>query len=158
MNRISVRLAEAPDIPNLARMRQALWPESSAEEHAQELALILSGKFLSVMPLVIFIVEEVASTSERVLVGFLEVGLRSYAEGCDPSHIVGYVEGWYVSENHRHQGIGAALLQAAENWSRAQGCKEIASDSQLTNQASQRVHEALGFEVVERSVNYRKQL
>jgi len=158
MNRILVRLAEAPDIPNLARLRQALWPESSAEEHAQELALILTGKFTSVMPLVIFIVEEVASTSECVLVGFLEVGLRSYAEGCDPSHALGYVEGWYVSENHRHQGIGAALLQAAENWARAQGCKEIASDSQLTNLASQKVHEALGFEVVERSVNYRKPL
>lgn len=158
MSHISIRFAEASDIPNLARMREALWPVSSAEEHAQELALILSGKFPSVMPLVIIIAEERASTPEDLLVGFLEVGLRSYAEGCDPSHAVGYVEGWYVADGHRNRGIGAALLVAAENWARTQGCTEIASDSQITNMTSQNVHEALGFKVVEHSINYRKAL
>jgi hypothetical protein len=31
-------------------MRAVWWPESSAEEHAQELGFILSGKFPAVMP------------------------------------------------------------------------------------------------------------
>jgi hypothetical protein len=34
----------------------------------------------------------------------------------------------------------------------------MASDAQLHNATSQRVHVALGFEEVERSVNYRKAL
>ena len=135
-------------------MRAALWPESSAEEHAQELELILSGRFHAVMPLVIF----VAQASDGKLTGFLEVGLRSCADGCDASHAVGYVEGWYVKEEWRRQGIGVELLEAAEDWARSQGCVEMASDTAIDNLTSQRAHEAVGFKMVERSVLYRKAL
>ena len=154
MKETRVRLAEPADREQLARMRAALWPESSAEEHAQELELILSGRFPAVMPLVIF----VATASGGRLTGFLEAGLRSCADGCDPSHAVGYVEGSYVAEEWRKQGIGAELLQAAEDWARRQGCVEMASDTVIDNLTSQRAHEALGFKMVERSVLYRKTL
>jgi len=106
------------------------------------------------MPLIIL----VAELEKNVLAGFVEVGLRSCAEGCDPSRPVGYVEGWYVAERYRRPGIGAALVAAAENWARRQNCREMASDAQLHNRESQNVHVALGFEEVERSVNYRKTL
>jgi len=106
------------------------------------------------MPLVIL----VAEWGDGTLAGFLEAGLRSYADGCDASHPVGYVEGWYVAKKWRRQGVGKELLGAAEDWARAQGCIEMASDTKIDNQASQRTHEALGFEVAERSVLYRKRL
>ena len=106
------------------------------------------------MPLVILVSQD----SDSTLLGFLEVGLRSYADGCDVSHPVGYVEGWYVEENARKQGIGTALLHAAEDWARSQGCTEMASDTTIDNHVSQRVHESLGFQVAERSVLYRKAL
>jgi aminoglycoside 6'-N-acetyltransferase I len=131
-----------------------LWPAASAEEHGQELDLILAGKLPAVMPLVIL----VAQASDGTLASFLEAGMRSYADGCDASHAVGYVEGWYVREKWRQQGIGAELLRAAEDWARGQGCIEMASDTAIENQVSQRAHEALGFEVAERSVLYRKAL
>jgi aminoglycoside 6'-N-acetyltransferase I len=150
----SVRFAEAVDLRQLACLRETLWPESAASEHAQELALILAGKPPTTMPLVIFVSE----TSPGLLSGFLEVGLRSYADGCDGTHPVGYVEGWYVAESHRRRGVGAALLRAAEEWARAQGCREIASDTSVSNTVSQRVHESLGFQVTERAVLYRKTL
>ena len=63
-----------------------------------------------------------------------------------------YMDGWYVAENWRQQGIGTELLRAAEDWARSQGCMEMASDTAIHNQVSQRVHQALGFEIVERSV------
>lgn len=154
MKKTSVRLAQPADCSQLALLRHALWPQSLAEDHAAELSLILAGKPPTVMPMVIF----VSQAGNGILTGFVEVGLRSYAEGCDASHPVGYVEGWYVAENHRREGIGAELLRAAEDWARSQGCIEMASDAATTNEASQRVHEALGFEVVERSVNYRRAL
>jgi aminoglycoside 6'-N-acetyltransferase I len=135
-------------------LRAALWPESSTEEHARELRLILAGRFPRVMPLVIL----VAEASHGTVVGFLEAGLRSCADGCDETHPVGYMEGWYVRENCRQQGIGAELLKEAENWARSQGCIEMASDAAIDNAVSQRAHESLGFEVVERSVLYRKTL
>jgi aminoglycoside 6'-N-acetyltransferase I len=99
-------------------LRAALWPESSAEEHAQELVSILDGKGLGPMPLI----ELVAEESSGALVGFAEVGLRSHADGCDPSHAAGYLEGWYVAESHRERGIGRKLLAAAELDARAGMC------------------------------------
>jgi aminoglycoside 6'-N-acetyltransferase I len=154
MGNTHVRLAQQSDRDELSRLRTVLWPESSAEEHAEELRLILSGKFPGTMPLVIF----VAEASDGTLAGFLEAGLRSHADGCNESHAVGYVEGWFVKEDLRQQGIGAELLRVAEDWARGQGCKEMASDTQIDNVVSQRAHEALGFEIAERSVLFRKKL
>lgn len=150
----TIRLAQRADSDPLSRLRHALWPESSAADHAAELAQILAGKPLGILPLVIF----VAQSAEGVLVGFIEAGLRSCADGCNPSRPVGYVEGWYVAEACRRKGIGAALLRAAEDWARSQGCTEMASDAQLENLPSQRAHEALGFVATERSVLYCKRL
>lgn len=94
----------------------------------------------------------------RGSVGFLEVDLRSHVDGCNPARPTGYIEGWYVAENHRHQGIGRKLLAVAEDWARQQGCVEMGSDTWTDNELSQRVHEASGYEVVDRCVHYRKTL
>jgi len=150
---ICIRLAQLSDRDQLVRLHEALWPKTSAEEHARELTLILEGKAPVTMPLIIL----VAEASDRIA-GFLEVDLRSHADGCNPSRPVGYIEGWYVAENHRHTGIGKRLLAAAEDWARSQGCVEMASDTWVDNDVSQRVHEALGYEVVDRCVHYRKTL
>ena len=154
MSDICIRLAQLSDQDQLVRMYEALWPNSSAEEHARELTQILQGKAVTTLPLIIL----VAEASDGTIAGFLEVDLRSHADGCNPSRPVGYVEGWYVAENHRHKGIGKKLLAAAEDWARSEGCVEIASDTWIDNEVSQRVHEALGYEVVDRCVHYRKTL
>jgi len=36
----------------------------------------------------------VAQVSGGTLVGFVEVDLRSHADGCNPAQAVGYIEGW----------------------------------------------------------------
>jgi aminoglycoside 6'-N-acetyltransferase I len=151
---ICIRLGQPSDRDQLVRLRAALWPKSSAEDHAGELALILEGNAPVTLPLIIL----VAEASDRTLAGFLEVDLRSHADGCNPLRPVGYIEGWYVAENYRHNGIGRKLLAAAESWARLQGCVEMASDTWVDNEVSQRVHEALGYEVVDRCVHYRKTL
>jgi aminoglycoside 6'-N-acetyltransferase I len=149
-----IRPARPADRDPLARLRHALWPESSAEDHANELALILAGKAPGTLPAIIF----VAESSDARLLGFLEAGLRSHADGCNTSHPVGYVEGWYVVESNRRLGIGTALVRIAEDWARAQGCTEMASDTQIENLLSQQAHAALGFQIAERSILYRKRL
>ena len=148
-----VRLGSPEDLGPLAALRHSLWPESSIQEHAGELTAILLGKPPAVMPMVVLVAEE-----DGELIGFLEAGLRSCADSCDATHPVGYVEGWYVRDDRRRKGIGALLLSAAQDWARAQGCVEMASDAAMDNIASQRAHEALGFEETGRSVNYRKRL
>jgi len=154
VSQICIRRAQLSDREHLVRMRAALWPDSSAEEHDLEVIAILEGRAALTMPLIILIAE----TGDRRVVGFLEVDLRSHADGCNPAHPVGYIEGWYVAENYRDQGVGMRLVAAAEDWARSHGCVEIASDTWIDNEVSQRAHEALGYEVVDRCVHYRKTL
>ncbi|HTS27863.1 MAG TPA: GNAT family N-acetyltransferase [Bryobacteraceae bacterium] len=154
MGAVLVRRAQPADLDRLAAMCHELSPETSKEEHSRELAPILQGRPPGARPLVIF----VAGTDVEGLAGFIEVGLRSHADGCDAATPVGYVEGWYVDARHRGHRIGAPLLAAAQDWTRGHGCVEMASDTWIDNVVSQQVHEALGFEVVDRCVHYRKRL
>lgn len=69
-----------------------------------------------------------------------------------------YLEGWYVEPDVRRRGIGRALVRAAEDWGRTQGCTEFASDTEIENAASAAAHTALGFEEVDRVRCFRKRL
>ena len=151
-----IRPARADDIGALTTMRMLLWPDEGAEdEHRRELEeILIEEKQPGVYPLATF----VAELDDGSLAGFIEVGMRSYADGCDPARPVGYLEGWFVCEEQRRRGIGAALVRAAEDWSRAQGCTEMASDTWQDNDVSERAHASLGYEVVDRVVTFRKPL
>jgi aminoglycoside 6'-N-acetyltransferase I len=150
----TIRRAVISDRGELSQLRAALWPESSAEEHSRELDALLSSGVCGILPLAIF----VSCEESGRLNGFVEVGLRSHADGCDESRPVGYIEGWFVAEGWRRQGIGGELVRAAEEWSRAQGCREMASDALIDNTVSQHVHEKLGFIAGDRCVHFRKPL
>jgi aminoglycoside 6'-N-acetyltransferase I len=91
------------------------------------------------------------------LLGFAEVSIRAYAEGCD-SEGVGYLEGWYVLPDARGRGIGARLVAAAEAWARSVGCVEFASDAEVENVSSAAAHRALGFTEVGLIRCFRKDL
>jgi len=112
MIEVRIRTATLADCHQLSYVREGLWQESSAHQHAIELTSLVTEKKNGTMPLVVFVAEAVSG----LLVGFLEEGLRSQADGCDPKHPVGFVEGWFVSESQRGKGIGALLLAAAEDW------------------------------------------
>ena len=150
---VLVRTGALSDAGIVARQFVALWPGGSLAEHEAEAAAILSGVPASTLPLVVLVAE-----IDGTVVGFVEVGLRSHADACDPIRPVGFIEGWYVEPEHRRRGVGRALVAAAEAWARSQGCTEMASDAQLDNTGSLQAHEALGFEVVDRCVHFRKRL
>jgi aminoglycoside 6'-N-acetyltransferase I len=149
-----IRVAEANDWKEVAALRAALWPEASYQEHLSELEAGPSAGGQPGFPVAWLVAED---ESEKII-GFLEVGLRSHADGCDPRHPVGFVEGWFVREEHRGRGIGTALMRAAEDWSRAQGCVEMASDALIDNAGSESAHKSLGFEIVDRCIHFRKHL
>jgi aminoglycoside 6'-N-acetyltransferase I len=151
---IKVRPAQRSDKEELAKMRTLLWPEASIEEHRKELESVLRFRMYGTLPMTIL----VSQHESEALTGFIEVGLRSHADGCDPAHPVGFVEGWFVHEASRKQGIGSALMRSAESWARKQGCREMASDTWIDDEISLRSHQALGFEVVDRCIHFRKPL
>jgi aminoglycoside 6'-N-acetyltransferase I len=151
---VQIRRAVPADREVLGKLRHALWPESSAEHHEEELVPILAGKSPGVMPLTYFVAENV----DGEVLGFVEVGLRSTADGCDWERAVGYVEGWYVAEAHRRRGVGGLLIAAAENWAREKGCTDMASDTQVGNEQALHAHLRLGYEIAERAILFRKKL
>ena len=149
-----IRHAQPSDVKSLAEMRALLWPDASVEEHRKEVEAVFNGTLVWNMPTVTLVAQD---ESGRVI-GFLEADLRSHADGCDPARPVGYIEGWFVQEEFRAQGVGKQLVQAAEDWARELKCVEMASDVLIDNDGSQKAHEAMGYEVVDRCVHYRKLL
>ena len=147
---IIVRSATPADAAAWERMRHLLWPHES-DGHAREVAAYFRHE--SILPLAVLL----AVDDRDRPIGFVELSIRPYAEGCS-TRDVGFLEGWYVEPEWRRQGIGALLVKASEHWARAQGCREFASDTQLENVGSQEAHRALGFEEVERLVAFRKAL
>jgi aminoglycoside 6'-N-acetyltransferase I len=150
----NIRPANTADQIALAQMRALLWPSASVEEHLAELQAALHGQHTATLPSTIL----VAYLDDGDLTGFVEVGLRSHADGCETSRPVGFVEGWFVQDEYRNRGVGRELIRAAEDWAREQGCLEIASDALIDNDASVNAHQALGFEIVDRCVHFRKSL
>ena len=119
-------------------MRQALWPEDGSDSHAQEIDEYFAGKLTN--PLTVLL----AIDSGKTAVGFAELSIRNYAEDCVTDRVA-YLEGWYVAPSSRRQGVGRALIEAAEQWASAQGCTEFGSDALLDNATSAAAHHALGF-------------
>lgn len=103
-------------------------------------------------PAVVFVAERAGAG----LCGFIELSVRNYAEGCTGA--APYVESWYVDPDRRGSGVGRRLMAAAEAWARGAGYRELASDTDIQNSGIERAHRALGFEVVERAVCFRKRL
>jgi len=144
----SIRRATAEDKPDWLRMRQGLWPDAPIEYLNFDMDDRLADTNYAVF---------VASGEDGQLVAFIEAGLRDYGEGCETSP-VGYIEAWYVDEHIRGQKLGREMVHAAEQWAREKGCREMASDTWLENEASIAAHLKLGYEEAERLVHFMKRL
>ena len=91
-------------------------------------------------------------------VGFAQCQLRhDYVEGTSTSP-VGYLEGLYVKEAFRKQGMARELTRACEEWAKEKGCREFASDCELENVESINMHLKLGFREVNRVVCFTKEI
>jgi GNAT superfamily N-acetyltransferase len=152
-----IRYPQAEDRAEWTRMRAALWPESSAQAHAEEIAAFLSGNLTGWLSGLHAVTVFVAVRPGGGLCGFVEASVRPMVDGCT-THPVGYIEGWFVDPDVRQKGVGKSLVKAAEAWASSQGCMEMASDAHLSNSISIAAHRALGFSDEAPSVRFRKWL
>lgn len=143
-----VRQAGKQDIAAAGELAALLWPGHSVEEMAASLAGLLSNGEARVF---------LAFEGDKA-VGFAQCQLRrDYVEGTHTSP-VGYLEGIFVREEFRSRGLARALLAACEDWARAMGCTEFASDCELDNRDSLRFHMALNFTEANRIICFTKKL
>lgn len=144
---IEIRQAMPGDVRDWARMRHALWPDAEAATHEKELREMIAGSgFVGFVAL-----------HEGAPVGFAEIFVRPFANGCD-SRPVPFLEGIWVAPEMRRKGVSRKLLAACENWARGRGFVELGSDAEVSNAASHQSHAAWGFEETERVVHFRKRL
>lgn len=125
-----------------------LWPNHTMAKMEKEFDEILqSGRDA------VFLAE-----SGSAPVGFAHCSLRNdYVEGAQSSP-VGYLEGIFVEEEFRLQGVASALVKACEEWAREEGCVEFASDCTLENELSRQFHAGVGFQESNRIVCFVKKI
>ena len=141
--------AKQSNAKDVATLALKLWPDNKLQQFEQEFTMLLDDHNAAIF----------LAVNDGELIGFAQCQLRhDYVEGTDSSP-VGYLEGLYVVESHvRQQGYAKQLVAACEQWSKAQGCKEMGSDCELFNETSIVMHERLGFQEVNRIVCFTKKL
>jgi len=144
---INIREITKADRAAWADFRAALWPEESADAHLQEIDRVLASGDLWV-----FFAE-----IEGRAVGFAEVSLRRYANGCQQQPVA-FLEGIYVAPERRRKGAGQKLMAHLRDFLRARGYTELCSDALLANTTSHAAHKAWGFAETERVVYFRTPL
>lgn len=141
-----IRQATRQDAGAAAALALQLWPENDLPALTAEMEEIIQDG-------AVFLAEEGGAA-----IGFAQCQLRhDYVEGTETSP-VGYLEGVYVQAAHRRRGVARALLAACEQWARAQGCREFASDCELTNAESLLFHLNMGFIEANRIICFTKDI
>jgi aminoglycoside 6'-N-acetyltransferase I len=146
--KLTVREMGVADRRIWAEMRAALWPDDTLEAHAKAVDELLDSRGSWAL---------IAETPDGESVGFAEVAVRKYANGCD-TRPVAFLEGIWVKPEFRRQGIGASLIRLAETLAVECGFQELGSDTLIDNDQSQAAHRAWGFSETERVVYFRKVL
>lgn len=142
-----IRKAESNDIHTIAELACQLWPDHTAAEMEAEMGRSwrrrmrhfswrMMAKMQSALP---------------------SASYGTTVEGTESSP-VGYLEGIYVADGYRNQGIARELLFACENWAKEKGCTEFASDCELDNVQSLRFHLNVGFAEANRIICFTKKL
>lgn len=99
------------------------------------------------------LINEHKTTKDRIIlvlndnnpIGFINSSVRTdYVEGQDEGP-VGYIEGIFVLKEYRKQNIAKTLVEEAIKYFKTLNIKEIASDSEMDNEASYHFHKAIGF-------------
>ncbi|KZE37436.1 aminoglycoside adenylyltransferase [Bhargavaea cecembensis] len=145
---MNIRQATQNDARFSGELALLLWPDHTVEELEREFSELIGDPEAAVF----------LAFDGKEPVGFSQVQLRQdYVEGTSTSP-VGYLEGLYVKETYRQDGLARELVRRAEQWAQDQGCMEFASDCELNNDVSLQVHLALGFTEANRIICFTKRI
>ena len=145
---LSIRQAGEADIDLTTEFFMRLWPEHEYNELREEIAGIIGEENAAIY----------LAYLNRRPAGAAQCSIRrDYVEGTSGGP-VGYLEGIYVLPDYRRKGVAGSLLRCCENWAKARGCKEFASDCALDNQESYGFHVGVGFAEVNRIICFVKEL
>jgi len=145
---VEIKQAGLSEGEQAARLAALLWPHHDAAGLLAEMERLIRSDDAAVF----------LCLESDCAVGFAQCSLRrDYVEGASDSPVA-YLEGLFVSETHRHQGIAKNLLRAGERWGREKGCGEFASDCSLNDYDSFTFHLRNGFSEANRVICFIKKI
>lgn len=148
---MKIETASIEHLGEWAALRAELWAGESIEEHRAKVAGELAVPHRDRAAFV-------AIGGEGEVAGFVEASVRrDHVNGCDTSPVA-FLEGIHVRLDHRQAGVARMLCRAVEEWGRAAGCTELASDTDIENEDGHAFHVAIGFRETERVVFFRKSI
>ena len=140
--------ATEKDAEMLAGLVKIVWPE-----HTEEALTRILREYMSSDESAVF-----TEKRDAEYIGAALCCLRhDYVEGCETSP-VGYLECVSVKEPYRNQGVAKRLVEECEQWAGEKGCREFASDCELSNTASLNFHLQMGFQEQNRIICFKKVL
>ena len=140
--------ASKKDAQAVAALALRLWPDHSVQALTEEFEALAENPEAA---LFLFRPDGEAA-------GFAQCQLRhDYVEGTESSP-VGYLEGVFLLPAFRGKGHGRELVRACEAWAREMGCREFASDCELSNLESLTFHLHTGFAEANRVICFAKKL
>ncbi|MGC8786908.1 MAG: GNAT family N-acetyltransferase [Anaerolineae bacterium] len=140
---LHIRPATTNDAQALAHLATQLGYPSEPEQMVRRLALLPS---LGSQAFVAVVDEQV--------VGFVQVGVYFPFLMDDAAEIAALV----VDDGWRGQGIGHALLQAAEAWAIERGCSTMHVRTNIVRERAHKFYRREGYEVVKTALTFAKAL
>ncbi len=128
-----------------SQFRSAIYPIISRDYDLKEMEIVFGSELWNCW----FVERE-----DGEFIGLVELSLRNIVDGCLSSPVP-YIEGLYLIVTERGKGRGAEVIEMVKAWCNARGYSELATDAELTNTRAQVFYEKLGFEQVDRVVEYR---
>ncbi len=141
------RLATLDDFDTWCRFRDELYGDLQPEYIETEIKRIISAPDLC--SYLVFLEKDKTEP-----VGMIELSFRNIVEGCTSSPVA-YIDGLYLNEKYRGQGLGKEMLVFIKKWARESGCTELAVDTELENGRAQQFYLREGFEETFRVVQFR---
>ena len=133
MDELRIRTAGAEDVGILATLMTDLGYPSSVEDMRRRFEGISAGPSYATL----------VAESEGVVLGTVGLHLEHFYEHDYPcARIMAFV----VASEHRGQGVGRALISAAEDWARQRGAGDVMLTTHKRRTGAHRFYRSMGYE------------
>jgi GNAT superfamily N-acetyltransferase len=143
---IRIRQARPQDAADVARLSGQLGYPATEQEMAERLAATFAATDVHSVLVAEAPSGQVIGWASVTITPLLEVPLRSE------------INGLVVAEEHRSLGAGAKLLEAAEQWSKEKGCREMSVRSNVVRERAHSFYLRHGYEHYKTQKAFRKPL
>jgi len=142
---VKIRRAKRSDFAQIAELAGELGYPSTPAQIAQRFRTLKPPSMHAVF---------VAGPPKKSVAGWLHVSVSPQIE----NDLRAEVNALVVAAGQRSLGVGARLLEAAENWSRKQGCKAMSVRSNVIRHRAHNFYERHGYEHYKTQKAFRKPL